>query len=224
MTVPAGIATGSYPVEVTVAARNANTVTRTATIEVRTAATCAATADGQCAVDLSRELNHDGTATVAQSDQGNFDGVGWSFDADLLPAAGPVTWNGVTYAAPDPTGTAPNFVDTRGQSLLLPAARHGALWLVAAAHHGSVTATATVQYTDGTSADLTIHVGDWAGGAPAGTTVVLDMPHRIKAGQGVDGPSVRLFGQSLALDSSKTLRSLSLPNDPRVGLYAITLT
>jgi predicted alpha-1,2-mannosidase len=224
VTVPAGTATGSYPVEVTVAARNANTVVRTVTVEVRTAVNCAATAGGQCAVDLSRELNHDGTATVAQSDQGTFDGVGWSFDADLLPAAGPVTWDGVTYAAPDPTGTALNFVDAHGQSLLLPATSHGALRLVAAAHHGSVTAAVTVQYTDGTSADLTINVGDWAGGTPAGTTVVLDMPHRIRAGQGVDGPSVRLFGQSLALDSTKTLRSLSLPDDPRIGIYAITLT
>ena len=35
---------------------------------------------------------------------------GWSYDADLLPAAGPVTWAGVTYQAPDPAGTAKNFV------------------------------------------------------------------------------------------------------------------
>jgi len=223
VTVPDGTATGSYPVEVTVAARNANTVTRKATIEVRTAATCATTSNDQCAVDLTRQLNHDGTATVAQSDQGNFDGGGWSYDADLLPAAGPVTWHGVVYAAPDPTGTAANFVENHGQSLLLPAGRYASLRLVVASHHGPVTATATVQYTDGTSADLTVIAGDWAGGAPDGTTVVLEMPHRIKAGQGVDGPPVRLFGQSLALDHTKTVRSVSLPDDTRIEMYAITL-
>jgi hypothetical protein len=62
-------------------------------------------------------------------------------------------------------------------------------------------------------------VPDWAGGGSA----VLEMPHRIKAGQGVDGPPVRLFGQSLRLDAAKTVRSVTLPNDPRVELYAFTL-
>jgi hypothetical protein len=61
---------------------------------------------------------------------------------------------------------------------------------------------------------------DWAG---SGASVVLDMPHRIKAGSGVDGPPVRLFGVSAALDSGKTLQSVSLPNDPRVEIYALTL-
>jgi Glycosyl hydrolase family 92/NPCBM-associated, NEW3 domain of alpha-galactosidase len=222
VTVPAGTATGSYAVRFTVSAPNANTVTRTATVEVRPAATCGATADGQCAVDLGRDLNHDGTATVANPDQGNFDGVGWSYDGDLLPPPGPVTWDGVTYFAPDPSGTAPNFVEARGQSVLLPAGRYGTLRLVAAAHHGTQNTTLTVQYADGSSAELPVTVGDWAGSAPMGATVVLEMPHRIRAGQGIDGPPVRLFGHSLALDGAKVIRSLALPNNDRVEIYAVT--
>ena len=49
------------------------------------------------------------------------------------------------------------------------------------------------------------------------------MPHRIKQGQGVDGPPVRLFAASVALDASKTVRSLGLRNDTRVQIYALTL-
>jgi hypothetical protein len=49
------------------------------------------------------------------------------------------------------------------------------------------------------------------------------MDHRIKAGKGVDGPPVRLFGQSLALDGTKAVRSIALPNDPRVEVYAVTV-
>jgi Glycosyl hydrolase family 92 len=49
VTMPGGTATGSYPVMVTVVAPNANTVTRTASVEVRTAATCATTASTECA-------------------------------------------------------------------------------------------------------------------------------------------------------------------------------
>lgn len=90
-------------------------------------------------------------------------------------------------------------------------------------HHGPVTTVLTVRYTDGTTADVPGSVGDWAGAAPQGSTVVLEMPHRIKRGQGVDGPPVRLFGSSAELDASKTVRSTGLRNDPRVQVYAITL-
>ncbi|MDT5037505.1 MAG: hypothetical protein QOE03_2690, partial [Micromonosporaceae bacterium] len=207
VTVPGGTATGTYPVTVTVTSPGIAAVTRTATIEVRTAAACATMTAGACAVDLARDANHDGTATVAQSAEGNFDGGGWSYDADLLPAAGPVTWAGVTYAAPDPTGTAANFVEARGQGILLPPGHYGALRLVSASHNGPVTAALTVQYADGTSAEVPVIAGDWAGSTPTGTIVTLDMPHRIRAGMGVDGPPVRLFGQSVTLDAARTIRS-----------------
>ncbi|MGW5740745.1 GH92 family glycosyl hydrolase [Amycolatopsis sp. NPDC003861] len=219
VTVPAGAALGTYPVEVKVTGLGANTVTRSATVEVRTPSACVTTGP-QCAVDLTRDRNHDGTATVAASDQGNFDGGGWSYDADLLPAAGPVVWDGVTYAAPDASGTSPNFVEARGQSLLLPAGQHTAVKLVGASHNGPVSTSVTAHYTDGTSADLAVTFGDWAG---SGSPVLLEMPHRIKAGSGVDGPPVRLFGIAAALDGGKTVQSVSLPNDPRVEIYALTL-
>ncbi|MET8996078.1 GH92 family glycosyl hydrolase [Amycolatopsis sp. NPDC004169] len=217
VSVPAGAAVGTYPVQVKVS--GPNTVTRSATIEVRTPSACAS-AGPQCAVDLTRDRNHDGTATVAAPSEGNFDDSGWSYDAELLPPAGPVTWDGVTYAAPDASGTAANFVEARGQSLLLPAGQHTALRLVGASHNGPVSTTLTAHYTDGTSADLAVTFGDWAG---SGSPVVLEMPHRIKAGSGIDGPPVRLFGISSALDGGKTVQSVSLPNDPRVEIYALTL-
>ncbi|HEY3710989.1 MAG TPA: GH92 family glycosyl hydrolase [Amycolatopsis sp.] len=227
VTVPAGTPVGSYPLQVKASGLGANTVTRPVSVEVREPAVCAAsgtTASGTaCAVDLGRDRNHDGTATVAASTEGNFDGSGWSYDADLLPPAGPVVWDGVTYAAPDASGTAANFVQARGQSLLVPAGSHGTLRIVGASHSGPVTTTLTAHYTDGSSAALGVTLGDWAGSTPAGSTVVLDLPHRIKAGSGVDGPPVRLFGVQAALDPGKTLQSLSLPNDPRAELYAITL-
>src|SRR3546814_16815576 len=58
---------------------------------------------------------------VAAPGEGDFDGGGWSYDGDLLPAAGPVVWDGVTYQAPDPSGPAAHFVEARGPAMLLPA-------------------------------------------------------------------------------------------------------
>ena len=223
VTVPAGTATGSYGVQLTVSAPGMTPVVRTATVEVRPAVACSDASAGQCAVDLAGALNHDGTATEEQSGQGDFDGGGWSYDADLLPRAGPVAWNGTTYHAPDPSGTASNFVEARGQALLLPSGARSSLRLVAASHNGPVSTSLTVRYTDGSSAELPVTIGDWAGSAPSGSSVVLDMPHRIRNGQGVDGPPVRLFGDTAALDRTRTPRSVTLPADPRIEVYAITL-
>jgi hypothetical protein len=219
---PATAAVGSYPVSVSVTAPGANTVTRTASIAVAKPLTCATPGDA-CPVDLAAERTVDGTATVAAPAEGNFDGGGWSFDADLLPAAGPVTWGGITYQAPDPTGTTPNFVPAKGQSLLLPTGDHTAVDLVATAYNGPATASLSIGYTDGTSTDTTITVADWCGAATPGTTNVLAMPHRIKAGKGVDGPPVSLFALTLPIATGKQIRSITLPNDPRLHLYAVTL-
>ncbi|MBP2335391.1 putative alpha-1,2-mannosidase [Saccharothrix coeruleofusca] len=215
--IPAGTPAGRYEVVVTV--RGPNTVTAKAAVELRAAAGCAISRDGFCAVDLGAEYDHDGTATAANPDEGDFDGSGWSYDAALLPT-GEVTWGGVTYAAPDPNGTAPNFVEARGQAVLLPAGRHAALHVVASSHNGPVATAVSVRYTDGTTAELPMTVGDWAN---TGAEVALEMPHRIKAGQGVDGPPVRLFAHHLPLDAGKAVQSVALPDDPRVEVYAITL-
>jgi len=220
---PAGTPAGAYPVRVTVSAPGTAPVERTASVTVREPLTCAGTPGAACPVDLGAERTVDGTATVAAPAEGDFDGGGWSYDAGLLPAAGPVTWNGVTYQAPDPAGTAKNLVPARGQSLLLPVGAHEAVKLVATTHNGPVTAAVTLGYTDGTSAPATVTIADWCGTAAPGSTTVLTMPHRIKAGQGVDGPPVSLFAVSLPVAAGKQVRSVTLPDDPRLRLYAVTL-
>lgn len=220
---PAGTPAGTYEVSVSVTAAGANTVTRTAVVSVADPIACETVATS-CLLDVSSHRNLDGTATVAAPSTGDYDGGGWSFDADLLPAAGPVTWNDVTYQAPDPTGTSPNFVAAKGQPLLFPARTTTAVNLVAATYNGPVTTELTLGYSDGTSQSVPVTIADWCGTAATGTTQILAMPHRIKAGQGVDAPPVSLFAAALPADPGKQLRSLTLPNDPRLTLYAVTLS
>ncbi|MEV6851955.1 GH92 family glycosyl hydrolase [Actinoplanes sp. NPDC051411] len=219
VTAPPDVPVGTYPLTVTV--RGVKPLT--ASLIVRTPLTCVAASGTPCAVDLSAERTLDGTATVADPSSGNFDGGGWSYDAALFPPAGPVTWNGVTYDAPDPTGTAANFVPAEGQPLLLPAAPHSSVQLVATSHNGPVSGVLTLGYTDGSVQSVPLTIADWCGGATAGTTTVLAMDHRIKAGQGVDGPPTSLFGATIPLAAGKQLRSISLPDDSRMLLYALTL-
>ena len=223
LSIPEGTAEGTYPVAVTVRADGAGVITRQFTVTVRSAR-CGATASGQCGVDLSKDVNHDGTATVDASTQGNFDGGGWSYDAALLPPAGSGVLNGVTYDMPDTSGTAANFVEAHGQQVLLPSSQYSTLRLLGATHNGDVQTTATVTYTDGSTADVPLALTDWAAGSGHnGNSVEIAMAHRIKAGQGVDGPPVQIFGTSLALDPGKSVLSVTLPNDPHLEIYAATL-
>ena len=86
-----------------------------------------------------------------------------------------------------------------------------------------MTGALTLGYADGSTSAATITVADWCGDPATGTTTLLGMPHRIKAASGVDGPPVRLFGVTVPLTAGKQLRSITLPKDPRLHLYAITL-
>jgi predicted alpha-1,2-mannosidase len=220
--VPANAAPGTYPVTFRFSAPGVSTLTRSVWVTLKDA-TCADSTGGRCALDLDPDL--DGTATTAAPSSGNFDGSGWSFDAALLPAAGVNTVGGVPYVLPDPTGSGDNFVTARGQELAVPAGTYSALHVLGAAHGGDVNSTATVTYTNGTTADVPFALTDWAGSSGHnGNTIALPMAHRIKAGQGIDGPPVNLFAASLALDPSRTVQSIRLPDNANAEIYAATFT
>ena len=169
---PAGAAPGDHEVVVTASAPGVPDVVRTLDGDAQGAAHLRGGPRLPCAVDLAGERNHDGTATVAASTEGNFDGGGWSYDAALLPAAGSWEHGGVAYAVPSPVGTTPNFVEARGQTLLVPAGARSTLRLIGASHGGDVSTALRVTYTDGSVADVPVSLTDWAaGGGRNGNTV-----------------------------------------------------
>ena len=95
--------------------------------------------------------------------------------------------------------------------------------MLGATHNGNVDTVATVTYSDGSAQTLPLRLTDWAGDPAFGNTKAIPMPYRIRAGQGQDGPPVAIFGTRLALDPAKTPRSIALPADQRVEIYALTL-
>jgi predicted alpha-1,2-mannosidase len=224
VTLPANVEPGSYQLTVSVSAPRLPAITKKVTVEVRAPAKCGSTAGATCGVDLTGEYNHDGTATTTASTEGNFDGSGWSYDAALLPAAGPATLDGVSYDLPDPSGTAKNFVQATGQTLLVPAGKYGTLHVLGAAHGGDVSTQLAVSYSDGTIGRLPATLTDWAAGSGrGGNTVAINMPHRIKAGSGIDGPPVQIFAGRVPLDPAKTIVSVRLPDNRNMEVYAVTL-
>jgi predicted alpha-1,6-mannanase (GH76 family) len=226
---PAGAAPGTYTIGSVVRYRTPGEPgTQSVTASTRVLvpnppSRCVGAGAGFCPLDLSRDYNHDGVATLESTSDGNFDDLGWSFAANLLPPAGPVTLGGVPYEAPSTSATDANFVEGNGQPLVLGGGSYAVAHVLGATHGGNVDTTATVLYTDGSTASVPLRLTDWASGPAFGNTKAIPMAYRIKAGKGQDGPPVSIFATTMALDASKTVRWIVMPSDPRVEVYALTL-
>jgi predicted alpha-1,6-mannanase (GH76 family) len=226
---PAGAAPGTYTLAAVTRYRTpgrpgSRSVTASTRVLVPNPTSHCVDASGAfCPVDLTSDYDHDGVATLAQTNDGNFDGLGWSYAANLLPPAGPITLDGVSYEAPSTAGADPNFVESAGQPLAVPPGSYSVAHVLGAAHNGNVDTTATVVYTDGSTESVPLRLTDWASGPAFGNAKEIAMPYRIRAGQGRDGPPVAIFGTTFALDATKTVRWIALPSDQRVEVYALTL-
>jgi hypothetical protein len=173
ITAPAGTRPGAYKVSITAGMPGAAPVQKQATISVQAPVSCAIETSTSCAVDLSGAYNEDGVATQGDPSQGNFDGGGNSYAADLLPPHGPATFGGVTYQAPATTGTDPNFIKANGQAVVLPTGRYSMLDIVGAASNGSTGSdglTAVVTYQNGSTALVRSSSPAGPGPTPTSTT------------------------------------------------------
>jgi len=220
LTAPAGTPDGSYPLTVRVRQDGGPTVTRTVQVSVTTAG---CTGDsGSCPQDLSAQYDVDGVSTAGSGD-GDFDGTGTSYPAEQMPAPGTGLLGGRAYDFPDTAGAAANFATAHGQTIPLVARSYSALDVLLAAHHGDVSGTATVHYSDGSSAPVTLNATDWAAGGPRlGEDTAIHADSRYNA-QGVpDGVGVNVWHLALPLDPARTAVSLTLPDDTRMALYALS--
>ena len=218
--VPATTPPGSYPINIRVTDASGTAVTRRAQVNV-VPATCSGA--GQCPQNLDKFYDTDGTAQRKARNQGDFDGTGFSFPAEELPAAGSGALGGRAYTFPRAGGTDRNFVTARGQTLPLTRRAYRALDLLVAAHHGDVRSTVVVHYSDGSSERVPLAVSDWATAAPRhGEDAAVRAASRYGMEGEPDGVPVTLWHQSVKLDPNRQAVSITLPNEPRLLLYAMS--
>lgn len=217
--VPADAAPGPRTVRFEVAVPGAGRAVARARLDV-VAVGCAQD-DDACPVDLPHD--HDSIASDANDADGDFDGQGWSYAAETLPPAGPVALAGTVYAFGSGADGDDNTVEARGQTIELPALRTGTLHVLAAAANGSVDRTATLTYADGSTQTVPLTVSDWAQPPQAGEQVAVAAPYRLRAGAGRDAPPVNVFARDHDLDPGRTTATLTLPDEPRLKVFAVTL-
>ena len=142
---------------------------------------------------------------------------GYAYSANLLGSI--VSWSGETFSL----GAAAARNAATSTTITLPAGNYTNLSFLATGIYGSqLNQVFTVTYTDGTTTVFTQSLSDW--GAPqnfAGESTAVAMAYRvIPSGATQIGPW-NVYAYSFALNSSKTVKSLTLPNNLSVVVLAI---
>jgi hypothetical protein len=145
---------------------------------------------------------------------------GNAYSASLFPSS--VTWNGITF-----TFGATNVADAVSQSTIpLPAGNRQSIYLLASAVFGPQTnQTFVINYTDGSSTSFVQTLSDW-GLETTGVSneaVVSTMAYRVLASGATQNGPWHLYGYTFPLNVSKTVKSITLPNDRGVVVFAVGL-
>jgi len=197
------------------------TITETFTFTLAVSAAIGTSGTGT-PVDLSSEFNLNGIYTDGSTyTTGGLDGKGYSYSANLLTPAR--VFSGVLLDF----GPANQLdaVACSGQSVTLPAGQFSSLMLMATGVNGNQSSeTLTVTYTDGTTSQFTQNFSDWFTPQKyAGELEGVAMAYRNFDNGTKDQRTFNLYAYRFALDSTKTVASLTLPNNQSVAVLAATL-
>jgi hypothetical protein len=195
------------------------TLPSNANLEVLAAALVPA---GTTQVNISSAFNRTGiVADGASFGGGGLDQFGTALSSSLVGRT--VTTVDATFNL-GPAG-ASDVASATGQVIALPSGRDSALKLLATGVNGAqANEVFVVTYTDGTTAQFTQSISDWA--IPKnylGETTALTTGYRDKSDGTEQGGRFNLYEYTLALDPTKAVKSLTLPGDNNVEVLAATL-
>jgi alpha-mannosidase len=176
---------------------------------------------GTVPVDLSSVFNitgiyDDGTTFTPEA---SLDGDGFAFSEQQLGRE--QVGGGVVFRLG--AGNAPDAVS--GKTVTLPAGKFASVKILALGVNGpQEMQTFAVTYADGTSSSFTQNLSDWAEpGKQAGESVAVGMPYRLTSDGSRDTRTFYTFVYMFQLESGKEVRSISLPSNRDVLVFAMTL-
>jgi hypothetical protein len=152
---------------------------------------------------------------------GGLDGQGDSYSAKLLGKSRVLDQMLAKFGPANEL----DAIGCNGQSVSLPAGNFSGLLLLGTGVQGSqLSQTITINYTDGSSAQFAQSFSDWS--APqnfTGESEAVAMSYRDYSSGSKDLGTFNLYAYEFAIDSSKTVQSITLPDNPDVVLLAVTL-
>jgi predicted alpha-1,2-mannosidase len=163
---------------------------------------------------------YDSTGTSPDSSEScaNYDGVGYSYSANALAAAGltpgaTITADGLTFKWTSAQPCSADNILAAGQTMDISGPTGAnTLGLLESSTDGGTSGTVTINYTDGTSSTATITSSDWANGPGTTETAAATLPYR----NSIDGSSQQLtvyvYATTVPVDPNKTVQSITFPN------------
>ena len=196
-------------------------ITQTFTCTLAVSAATGAKGSGK-SVNLAPYFNVNGIYTDGTVySTGGLDGQGNSYSAKLLGKSRVLDGMLAKFG----TANELDAIGCDGQSVTLPKGKFSGMLLLGTGVQGSqLSQTITVSYTDGSSAQFEQSFSDWS--TPqnfTGESQAVAMSYRNESGGAKDLGTFNLYAYQLAIDASKTVHSVTLPDNPKVVLLAITL-
>jgi hypothetical protein len=155
------------------------------------------------------------------AENAGLDGGGAAFSASLLGTTR--TWKDLKFNL----GPAdrPNMISARGNTVGLPSGNYASLWLLATAVDGGQKAQEiTINYADGSKETFLQNISDWFQPLNApGESRAIKMPYRVTGNGARDPRTFTLYSYGFPLNPAKTVKSVTLPNNPYVKIAAVTL-
>jgi alpha-mannosidase len=180
-------------------------------------------------VNLSSYFNLDGMSYDSARSNGNLDGSGNTYSADLMPAT--ITSEDVSFSIGLRTDGSNNLVQASGQTITLPSGNNKFLYLLGAkAGTGTASGVFKVNYSDGYTTTKNLAFTDWTaviGGwnlARVTDTIGYVLTHNHSSSGDNYTKDNYLFIYRIPLDPSRVVSSVALPNATGIKIAAISLT
>ena len=173
-------------------------------------------------VDLSSEFNLNGIYTDGTTyTTGGLDGTGYSYSSNLLTTSRVFSGTLLDFGPANEL----DAVGCSGQSVALTQSKYSSLVLFATGIEGNQKSqTFTVKYTDGTSSTFTQSLSDWFTPQKyVGESEGVAMAYRNFDNGTKDNRTFNLYEYRFALTNTKTVQSLTLPNNSHVAVLSATL-
>jgi hypothetical protein len=148
---------------------------------------------------------------------GGIDESGNAYSSTLLGTS--IAWAGSTFTF-GPVGSVDAVTSA---TISLSAGNYSTVNLLATGVNGDqINQAFVVTYTDGTTSTFRQSLSDWAFPQKfAGESQVLKTAYRIGPSGSVNDGTFYLYGYSFAINNAKTVRSITLPNNPNVVVLAV---
>jgi predicted alpha-1,2-mannosidase len=178
--------------------------------------------------DGADAYNNIGTTNNGAAWMGSMDLSDWSFSRETLAAAGAAPGakiahqNGIEFTWPETAAGEPDNWIPHGQRVDMGGVTAGSISFLGLATNGPASGDAVVEYTDGSTQNVTVELADWSADPTAGGTTLVTVNGRNAGNGTTGGGTFRVFGTRPALlDVTKKVAAVTLPAGTGSGIMHI---